>query len=282
MDLIAIPSSGRPKRQQTLYALYKTGVAESYPTAVVVYEHEAEAYDRMAWKGKRIKNIEIITVPRTYKGIARKRQFILTELATKRKARNVLMLDDDLSFCWRPDISKDYMGYINDKPLEMHMMVETLTEWLEEGFAHVGLISRQANRNTGVWWQEPGRAMNAHAYDTHVIRNLVATKQLSFCRVPVMEDFDLTLQLLRLGFPNRISCQFAWTTYSNLPGGCSNYRTPKMQKETAELLAKLHPGLVQVVAKKAKTWKGFTERYDVRVQWRKALQQGQQPRKRAA
>lgn len=271
MDLIVIPSSGRPKRQQTLFALQKTGITQSYPTVVAVYRDEAEAYRRMSYKGKRIKGVELVIVPDKYRGIARKREWILTKLAQKRGARYVYMVDDDLSFCYRPKIKKADMPYINADPYQMHRMVETLRAWLEEGIAHVGLISRQANRNTGVKWLEPGRAMNAHAYDTLKLQELVDEGSLTFGRVPVMEDFDLTLQLLHAGYANRISCRFAWTTTSALEGGCSSYRTEELQAKAARKLAKLHPGYVRLVHKKAKTWKtGLAERVDVQVQWKRA------------
>ena len=246
-------------------------ITESYRCGVVVYEDEAEAYKRMSYKGKRITGLEVFVVPEKYRGISRKREYILTKLAPKLGVRYVAMLDDDLSFCHRPMIDKSDMPYINKKPYEMHRMIEMLTMWLENGFVHVGLVARQANRKTGIRWQQPGRLMNAYAYDSQKIRDLEQVGHILFSRVPVMEDFDLTLQLLRLGYPNRISCRFGWTTTSNLKGGCSEYRTEKVQRLAAERLAELHYPFVQTVKRKAKTWKGFTERTDVRVAWKRAL-----------
>jgi hypothetical protein len=273
MDLIVIPSSGRPKRQQTALALQMSKLDQSYRCGVVVYEDEADAYKRMSYKGKRITGLEVFIVPEKFRGISRKREWILTRLAPKLGARYVAMLDDDLSFCHRPVIAKPDMPYINKDPYEMHHMIETLTTWLENGFVHVGLVARQANRKTDVKWQQPGRLMNAYAYNADKINDLIGRGRLELGRVPVMEDFDLTLQLLRLGYVNRISCRFGWTTTSNLKGGCSGYRTEKVQRLAAERLAELHGPFVQTVSRKAKTWKqGFTERIDVRVQWKKAYQ----------
>jgi hypothetical protein len=278
MDLIVIPSSGRAKRQQSLFALQKTGITESYKTVVAVYHDEVNQYRRMSYKGKRIKGIELAIVPEEYRGIARKREWILTKLAKKHDAKFVAMIDDDLSFCYRPKIAKPDMPYINTDQYQMHRMVETLTTWLEDGFMHVGLISRQANRNTGIRWLEPGRAMNVHAFNSRYIRKLVNAGQLEFGRLKVMEDFDLTLQLLELGYPNRISCRYAWTTTSSLEGGCSVYRTEEVQAKAAKKLARLHPEYVRLVTKKAKTWKtGLNERIDVQIQWKKAYEAGSPP-----
>jgi hypothetical protein len=272
MDLITIPSSGRAKRQQTLMALHKTGITDSYNTVLVVYKDEVRDYSRPSYKGKRIKNVEVVGVPDEYRGISRKREWIITKLAEKRGARYVAMFDDDLSFCHRPRIAKPDMPYINADPYQMHRMIEMMTIWLENGLVHVGLIARQANRKTGVKWQQPGRLMNAYAYDTVALRNMIMEGDIRLGRVPVMEDFDLTLQLLELGFPNRISCRYGWTTTSNLPGGCSTYRTAELHSNAAKKLARLHKPFVKTVAREAKTWQqGFNERLDVRIEWKKAL-----------
>jgi hypothetical protein len=275
MDLITIPSSGRAKRQQTLTALYRTGITESYDVRVVVYHNEVEDYHRMSYKGKRIKGVEVVGVPETHRGISKKREYIINRLAPKLGARYVAMFDDDLSFCHRPRLAKPDMPYINSDPYHMHRMVEMMTMWLEKGFVHVGLVARQANRKVGVPWQQPGRLMNAYAYDTAAIRNLMLEGDVHLGRVPVMEDFDLTLQLLQLGYPNRISCRYGWTTTSNLAGGCSSYRTAELQARAAKKLAKLHRPFVTMVEREAKTWKqGFNTRVDVRIEWKKALADG--------
>lgn len=279
MDLIVIPSMGRAKRQQTLACFERTLICDSYQVVLAVPHNEVSKYEAASYKGKRIKRetlkkIEVHGVPKKYSGISRTREYILTELAKQHKARTVFMVDDDLSFCYRPNLSEPDMPYINDDPFGMHCMVETLTMWLEEeNCVHVGLISRQANRKTGIEFQEPGRMMNAYAYDAKAIQKLIKTEQIKLGRVPVMEDFDLTLQLIRLGYPSRVSCQYAWTQTSNIDGGCSSYRTAEVQADAARKLAKLHTPFVDVVERKAKTWKNnLTARVDVRIAWKKCYE----------
>ena len=279
MDLIVIPSMGRAKRQQTLTFFERTGVVESYPIVLAVPEEEVSKYERASFKGKRLKratlkSIRIEGIPRDYMGISRTREYILTKLARAQKARKIFMVDDDLSFCHRPDLSKESMPYINDDDYGMHWMIETLSSWLDDGLVHVGLVSRQANRKVGVEYLEPGRLMNAYAYDAHIIQKLLKDGLLKLGRVPVMEDFDLTLQLLRLGYPSRVSCQFAWTQLSNIDGGCSVYRTAQVQEAAARKLAKFHKPYVTILEKEAKTWRNnLTARVDVRVAWKKAYEQ---------
>ena len=92
-------------------------------------------------------------------------------------------------------------------------------------------------------------------------------------RMRFMEDFDVTLSLLRRGFPNTV--QFGWCVgqgASNAPGGVSDARTPESVKLEAETLRHYHPEYVKVMQKQAKNWQGMDTRYDVSVSWKKALQ----------
>ena len=90
-----------------------------------------------------------------------------------------------------------------------------------------------------------------------------------------MEDFDVTLSLLELGYPNRITYKYAWGQgRSGDDGGCSLYRTSEMQKNAAIRLAEFHPRTVKVVNKRSKTkWGGLDSevRVDVIVNWKKAF-----------
>jgi hypothetical protein len=85
-------------------------------------------------------------------------------------------------------------------------MFDTLDQWLEEGFIHIGLAARQGSNNVMEPFREATRMMNAYAYDTLALAEL----GVKMGRIPVMEDFDLTLQLLRKGYPNRVSYQYVW------------------------------------------------------------------------
>lgn len=273
MDLIVIPSAGRHTRQQTLWAFNKTGVTRTYKTVVAVPEKEAHKYKRMLYKGKRQRG-EVIVVPDEYTGIDRTRQWILTKLPAiaKKKwgidVRYLFMPDDDVRFCKRPKLSKAYMGYITHDPYEMHRMIEMLTMWLESGFVHCGLVSRQANRQLNRKWLQPSRQINVHAFDVKALAKL----PIKYGRVRVMEDFDITLQLLKMGYPNRISCRYAWTQTSNMNGGCSVYRTAEVQADAARRLVKLHPDVVQIVKRKSISWQNkLIDRVDVRVRWKDAL-----------
>jgi hypothetical protein len=118
--------------------------------------------------------------------------------------------------------------------------------------------------------------MNAYAYDTQALKEL----DIKLGRLPVMEDFDLTLQLLRKGYPNRVSYQYVWNQRgSGAEGGCSSYRTAELQEKAALQLREYHPGFVTLVTKSAGTvWEDMGERADVNIQWQKAYEEGQRVR----
>jgi hypothetical protein len=146
-------------------------------------------------------------------------------------------------------------------------MFEELEDILR-GFAHTGVAMREgANRNTD-------RRMYATRMARVIGYNLVKARKagLRFDRVPGMDDFDATLQLLKQGHANVV---INWMVQnqggSQTLGGCSTWRTMETQSAAARKLAELHPGYVKVVQKHTKTsWQGQA-REDVIVQWKRCL-----------
>jgi hypothetical protein len=268
--LIVIPSLGRADQQITVRNFRTMKIANK--PVLVVPEKEFRRYEMT------VNGAEIVAAPASIVGISATREWILDDFAKQRKARHVLMLDDDMDFCWRPDIKSPKLETIKDGA-KLQEMLDTLEGWLVKGFVHVGVSARQGNNHefrnaegvSGLHaYRDVTRMMNAYAYDTVELRKL----KVSVSRNKVMHDFDLTLQLLRKGLPNRVSFEFCWNQRgSNKAGGCSTYRDGDMQKTSAEQLASDHPGFVKVIMKKTKeAWKGMQERYDVIVQWQKAFE----------
>lgn len=265
--LIVIPSSGRAGKQQTLSYLRIAGALGR--TLVAVPEDQVARYKGAGVGG-------VVGVPLEYNGISRTREWILTTLAKDQGVSWVLMVDDDMDFYHRPDPDKWHLKYARDRET-MCALLGKLDEWLGEGIVHVGLSARQGNNRHMDSWIDCTRMMNTYAYNTEVLGGLVQEGSVKLGRVPVMEDFDLTLQLLRLGYPNRVSYQYAWgQKASGAEGGCSTYRTAEVQAAAAHKLAELHPGLVKVTEKSSKSaWKGGMEtRTDVVVRWQKAYAEG--------
>lgn len=224
--------------------------------------------------------LSVAYLPETCDGISHTRKWIMTELAAKHNERFVLMFDDDMDFCYRPNMADPALETIKDLE-RFEAMFQLLEQWLADGFVHIGLAARQgSNHFLGPeTFRDVTRMMNAYAYDTHALKEL----KVEMGRISVMEDFDLTLQLLRKGYPNRVSYQYVWNQRgSGAEGGCSSYRTAEMQTKSAQLLQQYHPEYVSLVTKSAgSVWKDMEERSDVNVQWQKAYEDGKNARNRS-
>jgi hypothetical protein len=134
----------------------------------------------------------------------------------------------------------------------------------------VGISARQGNQHKEEDIVECTRMMNAYAFNTEVLKN----NNIRFDKTKVMEDFHVTLSLLELGYKNAVIYSHCWNQRSSgAAGGCSTYRTPKMQADAANQIAKLHAPFVKVVTKESKSsWKGMEERTDVIIYWKKCFE----------
>jgi hypothetical protein len=272
--LIVIPSKGRHGKKLVTWNSIKEAELEDR-TVIVVPHNEVD------WYESSLLNAEVVGTPPEIKGISATRKWILLDFAKSRKLQHVLMLDDDMDFCKRTDVKKSAKLVMLHDKAGLRKMFDTLEGWLTPhgDFVHVGLSARQGNHGKNVPWYDGTRMMNAYAYDCSTIRHLVEQDQIELGRLPVMEDFDLTLQLLRLGYANRVSYEYCWNQRgTNQSGGCANYRTVKIQEEAAHKLKKFHPDFVKVVKKTNKdtspAWAGMKERTDVTVDWQGALKEG--------
>jgi hypothetical protein len=249
---IVIPSRGRadPSKQVTLRLLNEADI-EPY---LVVPTKEVKAYEAL-------RDLRFSVIGCDEKGIGATRAWILRQW----KGDKVMMLDDDMYFYRRKHMESPKLK--RAKPKHLRKMFARVEELLED-YPMVGLSARQGNNNVDHEFVTCTRAMNAYAFDVDVI-----LKNVALGRVPVMEDFDITLQLLRAGYANAVLYKYCWNQVgSNASGGCSEYRTAEVQSKAAHKLKKLHPEFVTIVEKKAKTtWTGMQTRTDVRIAWQKAF-----------
>jgi len=250
--VVCIPTRGRPDAQLTW--------------AQLPWEWKARTYfvpdtDRRAEVQSLASRSAVLVYPEG-PGIGPKRQWVLQHAP----GRYVCLLDDDLHFVARRD-----GRLLKATAEEVGAGLSRLEGWLrDDGFVAVGLSPQAGNNREPGPYAENTRLCNAYAFD----RDTALSTGARFDRLwGSMEDFDFTLQLLKAGFPNRVDYQLAvGQADANAPGGCTEYLTPDVQKDAAEQLAQLHPGLVTLKDKVTKTgWHGFTHRTDVEIAWKKAL-----------
>ena len=252
--LIFIPSINRVDEQPTLLSL-----PPEVKVHIVVPQNQMEGYWR---KWGSVGKVEVIGHPEWCRNIAHVRQFILQYAAPNK----VLMLDDDLVFFKRREDERDKFIPAFDSDIR-EMLLDC--EGQLENFAHIAVATREGGNRYTADYNFNTRGLRVLGYNTEILRK----EEVMFGRLPVMEDFDVTLQLLRKGYSN---CIINWMVHnqahgSGASGGCSTYRDLKLQAECAHKLKELHPEFVTVVEKTTKTaWGGNTTRTDVRIQWKKA------------
>jgi hypothetical protein len=190
------------------------------------------------------------------------------EHANEHDVPRIAVIDDDIGFLIRRD---DHTWKLRtSKDVEVIQMFAEMNEKLDL-YAHVGISGREGNN----------RVEGNYALNTRMMRlvglNLdVLNKYNIRYRLQNRLDFDMNLQLLRLGYENYVFYKYAQGQKdSNAPGGMHDLpeRKPDEMKQNALLLEQMHPGFVTAVMKKTKTdWGSGGERWDVRIQWKKALE----------
>lgn len=258
MDIV-IPTYGRAsyQLQHTARLLCTAGLR---PTLVVRPE-QLEAYQTAL---ERLEGqVQYHTLPPQCKGVSAARDYIVHDMPSDEA--HVVMLDDDLHFAVRrtDDPTKFRQPLVSD----IQHMMDSIDNMLTQ-FPHCSIGSREGgNRVTDpITWNT--RMMRVLAYERNVMRRHLIT----FHPMECMEDFHVTLKLLRAGYDLPVLNQWVSNQAggSDAEGGCSTFRTREVQRENAERLAKLHPGFVKCVTKQNKSAWGGEPRTDVVVQWKRA------------
>jgi hypothetical protein len=253
MDLtVFVPTRGRTSIEHiTLNELQK--FAKGVEPIVVCSSRESEHYSR---RGHKVLICDL-------DGIGPTRQAILEQSPT----RGVVMLDDDIYFSRRVP-GTEWMGGDLERVPSLEPMFESISRYLDHGFAHGGISARQGNQHIPRPYTDNIRVNNAHFFD----RDVYLYEQLRFDTLPVMEDFYITLSLIQRGYSNRVLYNYCWSQRgSGFKGGCSAYRTSEMQDAAARELHTRFPDYVKVVIKSSKSQHGaMAERTDVNIQWVKA------------
>ena len=201
--------------------------------------------------------------------IARKRAWIMRHWLDLGYEK-IIMLDDDLRFATRISETDWHLREIVGDELAQEF--KRLEEKLGPDCPHVGFGPRQGNnRLEDVGWKTPAKMCYSLGYYLPVV-----VKECELGRIETREDMDITLQLLRKGYPNAV-----WQTTVNdqrkydAPGGATKERTIESSNADAIKLSQLHSGYVSTVEKK---YKASVPRVEVICQWQKALDDGKRTR----
>jgi len=267
---IYIPSAGRSSVSEIL-----AGPAADFSgdvlarTVYVVPEAQLQSY-REALSKAGLAAEGVVAVSSPVAGIAATRHWIGITCSESGEDK-FAMVDDDVRFVRRS--TADGTGLVKCSEDDVDMMWDAVESFLDT-HAHVGVSARQGNNNMGV-----GKWNALVEINTRTLRVLCyRTKDFlraQHGRVKVMEDFDVNLQLLRMGLTN---ANLGWWSQdqkmTNAPGGCSDYRTHAIHEESARKLAELHHPFVKLRQKVNKTGGEFGTRTEVTIFWKKAFGRG--------
>lgn len=248
---IYIPTRGRSHLQRSYDNLPPSLQAI---TKLVVDANEEKDYK------ERFDNV--VALPKKVKGIASIRQHILENATDK----HVIMLDDDLVFqIKRGD------KILRSSNAEINRAFKLMEKWLNIGFAHTSMAIRSIAHTKDIQYMDNTRMMHVLCYDVEKVLGAGCSFTKGVTKDFSMDDFHMTLQLLRKGFPNRVSYNYATSpSVSNSKGGASLWRTLESHNKSAMQLKKSHGDFVAV--KEKCNWQGMDgTRYDVIVQWKKAF-----------
>jgi hypothetical protein len=268
MMRIYIPSRGRATITKTFSNLPP---AVRKNAVYVVPKDEVAAYEAEGYP--------VISPPPSVNRIAVTRQWIVEYHLTHHKETDKLcMLDDDLSFHYRvPD--GGYTCSTGGRAPDHKPIVAGFAqlERLLNSHAHAGIhIKFGSNYIVPGELVRNRRVCRAIAFRASILKK--HWPRTKFGVVPVQDDFDMTLSLLELGYPNVIVTDIVQEQTgggSGSVGGASTYRDMKYHADSVHKLHARHPEFVKVVKKHTKVaWKG-EERIDVVVAWKKALAAGQ-------
>lgn len=178
----------------------------------------------------------------------------------------VVILDDDLVFSKRVG---DKLLKVRDKE-ELNEMFELMDELLDTT-ALVGVHPRQMGHTKPTPYVENGKVICIQGVNRELCAPMPRVD-----RFPILADVILNCTLLSRGIGNKLITSFVQDWGScQAPGGCSLYRTPEMQKEAVEWVAKEFAPYAKAVVKKPKQakWLG-DERVDLTVQWKRMYMNG--------
>ena len=242
---------------------------------LVVPEDQYQDYKQYEKEG-----IRLITMPKNIPSyLPSQRQWVIENA----ESDHVFIMDDDLQFYKRRDDLKLRVATTHDVE---DMMTAVRIHLMDTNM--VSISSRYQNNLYPTEYKENARCSRCYTVDRHIFLNkLHCTKCDSkggFRYNPmepfVHEDMWLVLHWFHNGYTNRQLYNYAQSDKgTNTKGGCSLYRTPDVQQESAFFVQEHFPDIIKVSRKITKgTWSGFDKnqagenvRTDMTIQWAKAF-----------
>lgn len=262
---IAIPSRGRAGDVITIQSL----PSAFYPRVILFVPKEELDLYRNRHAFFLLAGGKIETVSDYSHKISEKRNLMAHWLNANLGVDYFWMMDDDLKFFYR--MSEDDKRLVISQECDYEQMFGAAEHKVEDEpnrFCAVGVSMRQGN-NVMEW---PG------AWNTRLIRcglfRMSTFLNAKHNRLRFMGDFDVMIQMLKMGYDNYVMAEWAQDHRgTNAKGGCETSRDEVAMEESANSLAAIHFDCVTTKQKENKNGKLAT-RTDVTIYWKKARKAG--------
>lgn len=253
---VFVVSRSRSDRSDTLESLGDS----AHSVTLVVPTEQVDVYKTLAGRY----GCRLVGCP--HDGIARTREYCGRAAKTDR----FLMLDDDLKFFRRTSPTDYRLRTPTELGDDVAGMLYAVSRALDR-YAHVAVSAREGNNRLPYPGAECSRPLRALAYRTDEFL------RCEHGRVRVMEDFDVTLQMIRRGLKNFVLSYWSQDQkQTQAAGGCSDYRTLELHEAEVRRFAVLHEGFVRLRDKKNKTGGAFGSRLEATIYWQRAWESSQQ------
>ena len=255
IEQLYIPTYKRQSSQLTF-----DGLPSKWKDKTILVVHPEEVH----------KDYPTLSCPIQGTGIAPVRKWIAEHGQGKRYA----VIDDDISFIYTRRENEE--GSSNRKLTddEFDNMMSEMNYWIDEGFIHVGCDAA---------WNPPTRDKD-YKVNSRICGNVfydgtkLPIEKIDWTGLKIAEDYYVTLQLLTMGYQNKISLKYRVDPHeTQSKGGCSTFRSLDVHNDAMKQLQQKFPSFVKLkekVAKNSGEWSNKVKLAAV-IQWKKAYQSSQ-------
>lgn len=261
-DILVLSSGRENEPQHTLRSLFQAGLQDR--CALVVPQEQVAEYD--------FDELPVYGCPANRIGPTRQ---WCVERAASAGLKWFYMLDDDMKFYEQLDPGSPCMDLV-DGTNSLGECFAIMDKWHEEGLVHSTMMMRTNIRSKGQSHRGEGiYRIGARANNFHGLRpNVLLEENIRYDELEVMEDFFVTLSLLKLGLVNYGMLRWVWNQRgSGFRGGCSQYRDAAMQERAACELHARFPEYVKLrKVQSLSNWDAMKQRWDVIIYWLRMVQ----------
>ena len=184
------------------------------------------------------------------------------------------VIDDDIIFKYTRRENEEGPSNRDLTNNEFDIMMNLLNSWMDDGFVHVSCDAAWNPPTRNKDFRTNARPCGNVFYDG----TKLPIDEIDWTGLEIAEDYYVTLQLLTMGYQNRVSLKYRVDpNVTQSKGGCSSFRTLDLHNKCMKELQRKFPQFVELrekVTKNSGEWSG-QPRLAATISWKKAYQSSQ-------